>query len=1051
MTLRLFLLSPAIVFKARVNMVSATYPLDELTFDGVTVGAYGDIKPGMTLALGTMDGYGNRGRQRVRDSATATVIPVGRSSLGVADGELYVQDNAYITVWDDYRVWAKIPYIAPDGTLYKDSDIVVGTHTTNPPPCANAGPPAAGTIDSVTGQLQVMLPPVVNTSFATDDGATITGYQWTLPTGVTLAGGYADTDAQILVDCDPGFYWIELTVTDSNANTHTARTFVFARDPADDACISAFEIVEHRVTRSGQTVSVRITGDIPGITYPDGTLAVLMDGEPESLSVRDNMLFWGWHQTDPADISAERTGTMAGTILECVDVGGRLDSLPGFSQVVYNDTKRDATANPAITWAYMVDPTWDKLLHYLLNWHSTALEVADWTWTGTGVIFSFVVREAGGASLFAQVNRQCEALCPSYYLTCNRKGQLDCRVDPMLQDTGDRTSEVQEAISVDDWSHIRYAYHRPPAVHWLDDSAIVASATAVAAIFCHAPGDAPGQGEGLQTHGEQIAVSQDTLNATTGHRYARLNARESYYQIDLAESRNNTIDPARMEWVTLTITPTVQAQRGMAFTAARGLVHEMTFRYSHDRTGTTRQVTLLWERESSGYPAVTVIPATVEPVDDDNDPWPKVNIWSGSPKAYVFWDGAHVFRTWNIQDVSPTWEFVDTGITGRVFEGRYVYIGGSLVGMWLLTADGVWWCGDIFATTPSWSLKLSTATIQSTEEQPPVGNTIPISMATWGYDPSYLIVATGFDNTADSNSANWEFKHAYFWHTHDYGDTWTAVDTGATYTVTYGLSPYYERAYSLVDLYSMEMYRDADGIIYCARGCIVIGTQHRVAIFKSADRGHTWSLAATTYSHYNNPKGMALQHPYPDRTSPCFYVGGFIGVSARPPLYLSTDEFETSSIIFESGAPVGYGGAFNVQRPNTKPDDANHIVVWARAESPYNEHLMESDDLGVTWNSVYTDAGTGTNIICPTGTMNGAGWCTPNGWPSNGDVWFMIRRGNVTGIGDTNDPENTVWYTDDGFATWSDKSGDLPTLLGANNYTAGSANGFALPKVGVNA
>ncbi len=45
---RLFFLSPTVVFKARVNQAIWLYPITEVAFDGVTVGSYEDIRPGMT-------------------------------------------------------------------------------------------------------------------------------------------------------------------------------------------------------------------------------------------------------------------------------------------------------------------------------------------------------------------------------------------------------------------------------------------------------------------------------------------------------------------------------------------------------------------------------------------------------------------------------------------------------------------------------------------------------------------------------------------------------------------------------------------------------------------------------------------------------------------------------------------------------------------------------------------------------------------------------------------------------------------------------------------
>lgn len=115
---RLFLLQPEVVFAARVVLLDpADYPISFVAYDTVTTGAYTDIQPGMTLCLGSTPGGDQYGRQRVRNAPTAISIFVGRSSRGTHDGELTLVDNAYITVWDDRRVWAKIPFIDSAGVV----------------------------------------------------------------------------------------------------------------------------------------------------------------------------------------------------------------------------------------------------------------------------------------------------------------------------------------------------------------------------------------------------------------------------------------------------------------------------------------------------------------------------------------------------------------------------------------------------------------------------------------------------------------------------------------------------------------------------------------------------------------------------------------------------------------------------------------------------------------------------------------------------------------------------------------------------------------------
>ena len=1075
MTLRFYLHSPTVIFEALVNETgSIVYPVQDITFDNVSTGAYDDILPGMTVLFGSSQGADDYGRNRIRADATSTVLKIGRSSIGTHDGEIQLVNNAFITVLNDFRIWSKVPYIDADdesedlGAMFKDGDIVVGTNTTTPPPVANTGPPAAGTIDSGTSKLAVSLPPGgVNQSFAVADSATISSYLWVLPTGCAFTFGTVATDEAIQISADPGFHWISLTVTDSNGKTHTTRTFVYARDPDADDTIGTSVIKEHRITRHGQTVSVEVTQSIAESTYPDGTICVLMDGEPESQATRRNILFWGWVQTDPANLEATREAYLTKTTLKCVDVAGRLDALPGFSQAVYNDVKRE-DANPDITWAYMTTPHWDKLLHYIIHWHSTALELTDWQNTGIGDSYPFTVREAGGASLFSQMNNQCESLCPGHYFTCDRQGMLACPVDPMLQEVGDRTATVQANIPVSNWSKIRYTHQRSPRVHWLDDSAIVANALVVNGIFSHAPGDSPGQGEMRNTHGEQIAINQTQLNQVTGHRYARMNAPESTFNIKLTQSQDNLIDPAAMEWTTVNIDAASASERGLVLTTARGLVNEMVIRYLQQREAVNRDITILWERETVGLPAVTVIPPEIPPADDvvpypgPSEEWtpPDLDddVYGGSPEAYFMWNYDELFRTWDISVPSPTWEKVydedasaADGIT-YIFEVQSVLYSATTCGGFMITDVGLHWCSDLMADAPLvWTEILTNVETQAQEEAPGVGDVNVItSFTTWGKHPGYIICMTAANSTQLELG---DYKHIYTYHSHDFGETWKQVDAGTVQAeqIYSGSAPgdgY--RSYCFCALKSLGMYRDEAGHVYAHRSSYRHGLQQAGTVFVSEDAGETWvRRAEEILDQYANEENGGLRHPYPDLTSLAYCTGDGYGISARGNMESTTDEFVTTDLIIERNVfPVGYGGIPNCYIGNKDPFRNGHIIIFLQytaGGSPYPAHVMETEDSGASWSRLGSDEwGTG-NRNYPNHNHPSIAWSDMDGWPGNPNWWATMRSWSQ----DTDAP--LFYTTQDNFATRDDKSGNLEALVGHDSWKSGINGGaFALPKVGVN-
>lgn len=664
---KLFLLKPKVVFRALVNQQSWPSPTnDSVKYDTVTYGTYTDIQVGMTVLFGSAPGLDDYGRQRIRKPATEDTIYFGRSATGSRDGEVRGVDNAHITVLNDFRIWAVVPYIADDGVIYKDSDIAYSDQTKNNPPKANAGIYMAGDIDASTGKLRVTLPHETNTSFAVADGATITAYNWTLPTGVSLVPPSAATDPQITVDCNPGFYWIALTVTDSNGKTHTARVGVYAHDPnndSNDVFVKNFTIDNWRITPEGQELTVTILEDIPigsggsgadlgGI--PDGTLVMMWKDNPISPSDRNHMMFVGWHDYDPSEVRSERTATLKDTKLQCVDVAGRMKRIVGFSQQI--EIADDG--NPT-EWTKMKTPNLDKYLDYLMRWHSTVLDVTDWQWSGTGSTYNFVILGSDKDNLWEQVNTRAKAFVPNRYMTCTRRGQLKVRVDPMLQNPSSRTTTVQWTIDDTVYSDFEYQQQRTPRLHWLRGSAVVAGADRnnIRAVFCYAPGKTPGQGAEEQEAGRQLSPDQDTLNEQEGHRYARLQAHQSHFTIRTYNMIPDGVEPALYEWVRLTIPSSVAARRGLSFTNERGLIHSIDITVGYERGGYTHETSIEWEREVIGQPAETYVPPPPDDIDYNWGDWelqPPPTPTQLPDQVVCYIAGKSIYATSNFRDGQTT-------------------------------------------------------------------------------------------------------------------------------------------------------------------------------------------------------------------------------------------------------------------------------------------------------------------------------------------------------------------------------------------------------------
>jgi hypothetical protein len=986
MALRLFVLNPVTIFAARVNMATITYPLDHVTFDGVTTGAFGDIVPGMTVLFGSTAGADDLGRQRVRAAATSTVLPIGRSSKGAHDGEVNLADNVFITVLNDYRVWAKMPFINPDGDIFKDSDLSYTDQTVESPPVANCGPGTAVTASA--GAAEVAFDG--SASFATADGATISSYAWNLADGNVTAG--ASNTAFVTAEFSPGFRWVALTVQDSNGKVHTARCPIYVRDADDDDTIEHFEITSHRISQTGQELEFE-TGST--ITAPDGTLVMIFDGEPVTNGDRTHMLFIGWHQEDPADLNATKTGYLRDTRMRCVDVAGRLQVLPAFPQSI-------ETAAVPDKWTEMVAPNMDKYLHYLLYWHSTALELADWSWSGTEGYYPFVVLGSDGDSLFGQVNRRAQALVPDHLLTCDTIGRLRTLPDPMLQATGDRTATVQVTLDEGDWSTIRYTHQRPPRVHWLRSNAILAStAEPIEALFSIAPGNGPSQGESAQTEGEHLAASQDDLNDAEGHRYARINAPEGKFSIGLVAGDDLDIEPADMTWVQLTIGATYAAQRGLTFTNARGLVHDISIRYSYSRTGLIREVDLTWEREVTGHAAEidpqhisdALPPPDFEPPPPDNyvvDPGPPPISTTGQGTVYVR-DENGLYRTRDLSPASPTWASIGPTVGGSEHYEDFILDPWfpDTIG-YLATSEGLYMSDDLDQVTPTWTLMVSDATdvsgatgvtISSLTSQKVLGSPNVDGFCAW------------FFHVAPTGSEIWMCRTYDRWATFDFVK---AIDGGASADFL---------AAGAVDI-----------VPHLVGGELVfyIATKLSDKLYKSEDSGDTWSIVGTFPDDISEPRVVHI--PFDDNDAGDIVYCAFETDGTTSPVgrvYRTTDgggAFTTISPIASRG--VGF------HRTAIESSLLNRLDMYcwveqqpALGDANGRTKLYVTDDGGATWTFMYQVA---------TSTV-----VASSGFPYIGGQFYAVTADDVL-------------LSVDGGTTFVSKKGDVFTAVGAGNFDVSS-------------
>lgn len=848
----LYLWEPVPIFKARVNMSSVTYPVSELTYDGVTLGAFGDVAFDATLLLGTAEGLDDLGRVRVKSVPDADSIPVARASRGVEDGQLDVQDNAYITILDDYRVWAKIPYFDLDaGIDYKDGDVPPGTFNTDIPPVSNTGPGFADYIDE-NDVITVQFPPDgIDLSYAVADGATLTGYAWDIGDGTLVSG--ALTDATITATFPAGRRYVALTVTDSNGVTHTSRCPVLAVDPADDGTIKGFSLSQ-RLTISGQTLDIDLHEDAPRTTYPDGTLTLFWWDSPADAADRSHMKFIGWLDSESFSLRRSKRGLSRSSKLHAVDGTGRLAKLPGFPQALERIFEE-------AQWSLMPSLDMSKAIFYVAFWHSTLINVVDFFLPEGGEDIDSTRIDVNGSNLKNQLESLANRIVPDHFLCCNSQGQISFLPNWLLQDEADRP-EVDPILIEEDYADLQGEYDRQPKFHSLRSGAIlvhtelifVGGVTTVPLVFSIAPSDAQafGQGTQEQIEGEGYALSQDALNICEGHRYAMLNSRHGRYSF--TDPRGNlfwSYEPALLKRLQLELSAEYAAQRGLDWTVASGQVQEVSVQYRVDKRGTAVKPTVTWTKETFGYPAITFVPEETDDVDYTPPPLtppPDSGLIEGQQLVAGIGDDGYVYRTSDFQTDSgsggPTWDRVNLSISSPMswvvdpFSPGYIDGVGSING-WVVNATDIYRVEDLFGTP-------LVASVHTFAVSDVVWRSIQASFGQFFETTNPWLLCVSHYHDATGHTGTWALR---------------SLDGGGNWESEVQISPHYDTAAANVMPIGIYLSPKTPGLAYTAAHTATIADAIAVG-YVSSNWGQNWAVAS--YIETGAAQAGSIHVPWPN-------------------------------------------------------------------------------------------------------------------------------------------------------------------------------------------
>jgi hypothetical protein len=262
------------VVTGMITALPIKYPTVSLTvtWDGATT----DVSVGQMVRISngtTIRAYGV-----VRKAVSGSTLYISETPLGaygyatMIESPILVGDT--VTIYNHRPLWGMYSRIdAKTKTFYKMWDVPYASQNEGILVVANAGPWQAARLQAGETTARFSLPRSgTNSSYSLSGSLTVTSVLWTLPSGVSLVDGYADTDFEIEVNAEAGYHLIAMTATRSSTS-HTAYVWLFVSDGSStlsfDDRYSVSVPEGDSQSRLGREMTVTVTGEnLQDTLYP---------------------------------------------------------------------------------------------------------------------------------------------------------------------------------------------------------------------------------------------------------------------------------------------------------------------------------------------------------------------------------------------------------------------------------------------------------------------------------------------------------------------------------------------------------------------------------------------------------------------------------------------------------------------------------------------------------------------------------------------------------------------------------------------------------------
>lgn len=536
---------PETVFTARVDG-APTDPYVELNYDTGVTGSFGFPISGQTIWVGSESNSRDRGVLRLRESISATS---GTMKIGESDdvGPL-IQDNDYITIKNEFRLWPRYPRFLQAGTtvtIFEDYDLAYTNQTLLWRPVAVAGPPGVSFLEGGSAQIRF----VGDKSYTLADGATISAYSWEARESVEGTSSSQGTEASPVIFTwnSPGRFLVSLTVTDSNGNSHVNYTWAVVIDPNNpgDVGFLDFDVTSDNFDfdQGGGETTYTVYGDASITQFPEDAMVLhVARGDVSSNNTwpfRDNVLFAGWILGDSI-----RQSPITG------DVSFRAGTI---DRIMKTTTVFPVSLTDKITptdWTQGKNLTVDRFAYFMYRYRSTlsimtSLIPVNWS----GLIKR---QDTGPSNLYGEINNNLMRSIAGGFgrLVSSHQGVLYHTIDYNVMTTTERAAistgkTLSKGVWINDVNIEEMSEYTKP-VRIVKSSGVLypgEEAGDICPLFTESPGNAPRPYGNEQSFDRQIVISQADLNTRAGHAFVKLNHQFNPYRIQFIQDADFAIVP----------------------------------------------------------------------------------------------------------------------------------------------------------------------------------------------------------------------------------------------------------------------------------------------------------------------------------------------------------------------------------------------------------------------------------------------------------------------------------------------------------------------------